>query len=844
MNSGSDLRLKIEEILNIRCAFPADNIIHIDKANEVSKIECLSARCMLEYSELPSASIERIDPYITPTTDDIIEDIVVKMFLKNNKSDEIDMITKSIKLLFKKLYSNIPSHIYKDNIKSSSSLYLEPRIISTSLHPGIAATFSFVESDKEVLISQSYAKHSMLSLSRFHSKTTLSSPTLGRPGGIGSKDLRQRFILYQLLQVISNIHNLDLCVENLDPKNIMLDDDMWLTLPMATSERTCLSTIMHSIMHDSESTKSEILSDSTMKKTIQNMCEKIYVIDRPVDYYEPITVQWANGKISNFEYLMAVNSAGGRSMVDPLYHPVLPWVTDFSVKNPTVVGSGLRDLSRTKFRINKGDQQLETTFKHSDPPHHVPESLSELTFYIYMARRTPMQVLRRVVRDVFIPEHYPQSIRRLYEWSPDESIPEFYTDSSVFSSIHKSVHLSDLELPSFASTPSEFIKYHRNILESDEVSSKLHLWIDLTFGYCLDGQAAISNMNVPLRHTLSAIEKIRDSPNLDKHPGFIMLFNEPHPARRLKKDWTNSDVNNNEEIKQTKDNDLWKLNESFESELDLFLKLDTSSNKTSYANQQFSNQFYKEYDESRTSTSHSSNNTSNQMSNPGSIGLANVGIPASIAMSGNNVQNLSVNNSARKTIKSLYKPYVDNGLMKLKLAPYIDLNPHESCKNKVKEMVNSENEHKFADQFGSFLQPVYYYPVDDKINSENTISPPADMYNLKKSKKKKFKHLSKLFWDIDFASELFQVSDSLSDNQSSNTSIFESILRDGIDSVLHNDEDKNDENETKKKSLLELSKSITKEMQGEDMFAIGCIIAEIFTGINLYFYIYSILFYF
>eukprot|EP01035_Chromulina_nebulosa_P018035 gene18035-23677_t len=205
---------------------------------------------------------------------------------------------------------------------------------------------------------------------------------------------------------------------------------------------------------------------------------------------------------------MAVNHAAGRTMVDPLYHPILPWITDFTCDSPNI-NNGYRDLSKTKFRLSKGDPQLETTYKHSDPPHHVPESLSELTYYIYMARRTPLQVLRRVVRDVFVPEHYPHSIARMYDWTPDECIPEFFYDVNVFTSIHQDLGLLDLELPSFASTPSEFISYHQRLFEGHYVSSNIHHWIDLTF------------------------ERLGDISHLDKHPGFIMLFNKPHPKKNV-----------------------------------------------------------------------------------------------------------------------------------------------------------------------------------------------------------------------------------------------------------------------------------------------------------------------
>lgn len=245
-----------------------------------------------------------------------------------------------------------------------------------------------------------------------------------------------------------------------------------------------------------------------------------------------LVLQWVHGRVSNFDYLMRLNSLAGRRMGDPNYHPVLPWVVDFTTKN-----GKFRDLRKSKFRLNKGDKQLDFTYEMTKQafvaggssgeqlhvPHHISDVLSDITYYVYTARRTPKSVLCCHVRSQWEPNEYPASMERMQSWTPDECIPEFYTDPSIFRSIHPD--MPDLDVPSWCSSYEEFIEVHRMLLESREVSQDLHHWIDLTFGYKLQGKDAVKEKNV-------CLHLVDNHTHLTTY-GVVQLFDQPHPRRMV-----------------------------------------------------------------------------------------------------------------------------------------------------------------------------------------------------------------------------------------------------------------------------------------------------------------------
>jgi hypothetical protein len=101
--------------------------------------------------------------------------------------------------------------------------------------------------------------------------------------------------------------------------------------------------------------ESSVITISPPKTTISN--SPVYHVEHRYETYcrthidiVELIKQWQLGHISNFDYLLILNALSGRKFHDPNNHLIFPWINDF-----TSSISNLRDLSQSKYRLNKGD---------------------------------------------------------------------------------------------------------------------------------------------------------------------------------------------------------------------------------------------------------------------------------------------------------------------------------------------------------------------------------------------------------------------------------------------------------------------------------------------------------
>ncbi|XP_029053361.2 neurobeachin isoform X13 [Osmia bicornis bicornis] len=279
-----------------------------------------------------------------------------------------------------------------------------------------------------------------------------------------------------------------------------------------------------------------------------------------------MTQKWQRREISNFEYLMFLNTIAGRTYNDLNQYPVFPWVlTNYETKELDLsLPSNYRDLSKPIGALNPSrrayfEERFQSWEHDSIPPFHYGTHYSTAAFVLnWMIRVEPMTTMFLALQGGKFdhPNRLFSSIALSWKncqrdtSDVKELIPEFFflPEMLVNSNRYRlgrqedGSSVGDVELPPWASSPEEFIRINRMALESEFVSCQLHQWIDLIFGYKQKGPEAVRATNVFYYLTYEGsvdLDTITDPlmreaienqiRNFGQTPSQLLM--EPHPPR-------------------------------------------------------------------------------------------------------------------------------------------------------------------------------------------------------------------------------------------------------------------------------------------------------------------------
>eukprot|EP00002_Diphylleia_rotans_P033924 TRINITY_DN7258_c0_g1_i1.p1 TRINITY_DN7258_c0_g1~~TRINITY_DN7258_c0_g1_i1.p1 ORF type:complete len:928 (-),score=199.57 TRINITY_DN7258_c0_g1_i1:277-3060(-) len=229
-------------------------------------------------------------------------------------------------------------------------------------------------------------------------------------------------------------------------------------------------------------------------------------------------LKWVNGLVSNYDYLMYLNSLADRTCNDLTQYPVFPWiVADYESPNLDLTKeSTFRDLSKPIGALEPNRLRLFQE-RYKEMPDTEPKFLYGSHYstpgYVlyYLVRKAPEYMLRLQNGRFDAPDRLFDSVsdawRSVLSNTSDvkELIPEFYQPPGDFlinsegldlGQTQRGRKVNDVTLPPWAKSPREFTEKCLQALESDHVSARLHLWINLIFGYQQRGEDALKANNL------------------------------------------------------------------------------------------------------------------------------------------------------------------------------------------------------------------------------------------------------------------------------------------------------------------------------------------------------------
>ncbi|KAK5123715.1 hypothetical protein LTR85_002351 [Meristemomyces frigidus] len=288
------------------------------------------------------------------------------------------------------------------------------------------------------------------------------------------------------------------------------------------------------------------------------------------------TKKWVRGEMSNFQYLMLVNTMAGRTFNDLTQYPVFPWVLadytseELDLEDPKTYRNfekpmGCQTPAREAEYQDRFKQFAEMGDDSAPPFHYGTHYSSAMIVTSYLVRLQPFVQSYLLLQGGSF-DHADRlfdSIGKAWLSSSKENMsdvreltPEFFYLPEILKNVNHydfgekqgdGGTVNDVHLPPWAKgDPQVFIARHREALESPHVSEHLHKWIDLVFGHKQRGEPAVEACNVFNHlsyHGAKDLDTITDPVERLATIGIIHSFGQtpyqtflrPHPARELAK---------------------------------------------------------------------------------------------------------------------------------------------------------------------------------------------------------------------------------------------------------------------------------------------------------------------
>lgn len=240
-----------------------------------------------------------------------------------------------------------------------------------------------------------------------------------------------------------------------------------------------------------------------------------------------IVNQWVNRKMTNFDFLMHLNSLAGRTFNDLTQYPVFPWVIadydseEIDLDDPKTYRDlskpmgGLGEQRAQQFR-ERYEALASTCFSDDDPPpfHYGTHYSCAAYVLYYLMRLEPFSRLALALQGgrFDVADRLFHDVGRSWKSASTENlqdvrelIPEFFylpdflenTNHFDFGETQRGKTVHDVSLPKWAKgDPRRFVRMNRQALESEYVSRNLHHWVDLIFGYKQRGREAVESLNM------------------------------------------------------------------------------------------------------------------------------------------------------------------------------------------------------------------------------------------------------------------------------------------------------------------------------------------------------------